>query len=371
MPRPVALFLPSLGGGGAERSMIDVARGLAESGLEVDLVVAHGGGPYRDRVPAGVRVEDLGVQRVSRSLPALVRYLRRRRPVALLSAMAHANIAAVAARALARVRCRVVVSERVALSALLPDARWRFRVTAALRGLFYRRADAIVAVSEGVADDLVATCGIRRERIRVIFNPVVTPELLARAREPLDHPWFEAGSPPVVLAVGRLNRQKNFAGLIEAWALVRRERECRLLILGEGPERASLEGLAERLGLRAEVGLPGYTPNPYPFMARAAVFVLSSSWEGLPGALIEAMAIGCPVVSTDCPAGPREILDGGRLAPLVPVADPVALARAIDSVLGEPPPVEPLVRRAQDFRMDRVVPRYREVLGTGDGGGRR
>ena len=364
MPGPIALFLPSLRGGGAERAIVDVARGLAESGLEVDLVVAHAAGTYVDRVPAAVRTVDLGKSRLLAALPGLVGYLRRRRPRVLLTAMIHSNLAGLLARRLSGLPCRVVISERVAFAAFDASAPLKFRLVARLRKRFYPRADAIIAVSSGVADELVETCGLPRERISVIPNPVVTPELAERARRQADHPWLEPGSPPLVLAAGRLKRQKNFVLLIEAFARVRERRRARLLILGEGPERGVLESLVERRGLTGDVQLPGFVENPYAFMSRAGVFVLSSDWEGLPGVLIEAMAVGCPVVSTDCPAGPREILDGGRIAPLVAPGDVLALASAIGAILDEPPPVQALIERAQDYTLARVVPRYREVLGV-------
>jgi len=215
-----------------------------------------------------------------------------------------------------------------------------------------------------VADELVERCGVDREAIQVIPNPVVVPELDARAGEPLDHPWFQPGAPPVVLGVGRLKVQKDFAGLMAAFAEVRAKQQCRLVILGEGPERERLEALRDSLGLTDDIDLPGYVLNPYPYMKRASLFVLSSRWEGLPGVLIEAMAVGCPVISTDCPAGPREILSDGELAPLVPCESPTALGSAIAAALETPPDTERLRRRAAQFTLEAAVRRYRKVLGV-------
>jgi glycosyltransferase involved in cell wall biosynthesis len=341
MTQRIAVFLPSLAGGGAERGMIDVARGLAEAGLEVDLVAGRAAGEYSDRVPANVRVLDLHRRRVLFAIPALAAYLRRRRPDVLLTAMIHANLAGIVARFLAGARTRVVISERVAFASIGSHAPIKYRFVARWRRLVYPRANRIVAVSAGVADELVERCGISRERIDVIANPVVMPELESMACQPVDHPWFRPGAVPVILGVGRLKAQKDFAGLIEAFARVRADRECKLLILGEGPERVALESLRTRLDLELEIDLPGYTPNPYAYMRGAALFVLSSRWEGLPGVLIEAMAVGCPVVSTDCPAGPRQILRDGALAPLVPCEDPQALAAANAAALDVPPAVAP------------------------------
>jgi glycosyltransferase involved in cell wall biosynthesis len=198
--------------------------------------------------------------------------------------------------------------------------------------------------------------------MRTVYNPVVTPELLAQAEAIAPHPWLQDGGPPVVLGVGRLVDQKGFATLLEAVARLRRERPLRLLVLGEGRRRGALERQARRLGLGADFALPGFAPNPFAYMARAGVFVLSSVYEGLPGVLIQALACGCPVVSTDCPDGPREILAGGEYGPLVPVGDAAALAAAIGRVLDAPPDRERLRRRGQAFGVEPAVLAYLEVV---------
>jgi glycosyltransferase involved in cell wall biosynthesis len=198
------------------------------------------------------------------------------------------------------------------------------------------------------------------EKIKVIYNPVITPELFAKAEEPLDHPWFRPGEPPVVLGVGRLTQAKDFPTLIRAFALVRKERPARLMILGEGEERPKLEALVRELGLEEDVALPGFVGNPYKYIARAGVFVLSSAWEGLPTTLVEALALGTPVVSTNCKSGPEEILEEGRWGRLVPVGNIEELAKAIGESLSMP---RLLNGGALDrFRVDIVVDRYLEVM---------
>ncbi|MBK1644909.1 glycosyl transferase [Thiocapsa imhoffii] len=365
MKRPeLAIFLPSLVGGGAERMMLNLASGMVDRGVVPDLVVASEEGPYRALVPAPCRLVNLRARRVLAALPGLVRYLRNRRPHALLAAMDHANLVALAAGAWARVPTRVYVSVRSNLTQeALHSPFLRGRALPLLARHGYPRAAAVIAVSQGVADDLQSLLGVRRARIQVIPNPVVTPELTRLARERPTHPWFRPGGPQVILAAGRLVPQKDYPTLLEAFATLDPGVERRLLILGEGPERQMLEGLIARLGLVGRVALPGFTANPFAFMAHCDLFVLSSAWEGLPGVLIQAMACGTPVVSTDCPSGPREILADGRLGRLVPVGDVGALGAAIARTLEEPREGARLQRRAADFAVESVTRQYLEVLG--------
>lgn len=325
----VAFYMPSLAGGGAQRVFLHLARGFAERGYEVHLVLARAQGPYLPQVPSCVRMIDLGASRVLTSVPALVRYLRRERPHALLSALDHANAVAICARFIARAPARVLVTVHNTPSQVVANARTlRARLLPLWARFFYRWADAVVAVSQGVADELVHYVRIPAEKVRVIYNPIVTPELFRKAEEPLEHPWFREGEPPVILGVGRLTKQKDFPTLIRAFALVRQQRPARLMILGEGEERPQLEALVKELGIAEDVSLPGFVQNPYPYMKKAAVFVLSSRWEGLPTVLIEAAALDVPVISTNCPSGPAEIL-AMYSDQLVDVGDKDGMARAI------------------------------------------
>lgn len=360
----IALYLPSLVGGGAEQVTVTLANELAERGFAVDLVLADASGPYLKEVSPAVRIVDLGAGRVLFSLPALVRYLRRERPRALLSGLHHANVVAVWAVRRARTPTVLVVAEHNTLTASsayrrrrIPSMPWLMRRT-------YPRADAVVAVSEGVADDLAAALGLPRERVHVIYNPIVTDELLAMSRAPVDHPWCADGAPPMILAVGRLTEQKDFPTLIHAYARLRRRRSVRLVILGEGEARGELEDLIARLGLAEDVYLPGFVDNPFAWMRQARLFALSSRWEGLPSVLIQAMACGTQVVSTDCPSGPAEILEGGRWGRLVPVGDAEALEAALDAALDDDEDVHAAVEiRARDFSVEPSVLGYLAVLG--------
>lgn len=361
--RRIAIFMPDLFGAGGQRSMLNLAQGLAESGCAVDLVLARATGSFLTEVPKTVRVEDLKASRVLTCLPALVRYLRREQPEAMLSVFGYVNIIAIWARRLAGVRTRLFVNEQNTVSLEARNAsRWRGRLTPRLIRRFYPGANGIVVVSQGVRDDLAQLTKIPRERITVIYNPsVVRAEVLEKARAPLEHPWFEPGQPPVLLAVGRLEPQKDYPTLLQAFAQVRRRRPARLLILGEGKERPMLEALRKELGLEQDASLPGFVMNPFAYMARASVFVLSSRWEGLPTVLIEALCCGTRVVSTDCPSGPREILRDGEYGPLVPVGDAGALAKAIETTLaGQTPGPPPESWRPYD--LETVVSQYRNLL---------
>lgn len=360
--RELAIFVPSMRGGGAERAMLKLAVALARSGVSLDLVLAKAEGPYLEDIPADLPVVDLGASRMIAGLPRLAAYLRRTRPEVLLSSLDYANIVASWARAVSFTRPRLVLNEQNTLSRVAGNATsLRGRLIPGLARRTYPAAAAITAVSKGVAEDLARTLGMPLSRIDVIHNPVVTPELLARAEEPLEHEWFAPGQPPVILAVGRLSPQKDYPTMLEAFAEVRKTLPVRLLILGDGPLRPDIEAQVETLGIEADVRLPGFVDNPFAYMRQCAVYAMSSGWEGLPTVLIEALASGARIVSTDCPSGPREILDGGRFGRLVPVGDPGALARAFEAALADDTP-PPGPESWSPYELDTVVEQYRRIL---------
>ncbi len=342
--------------------MLYLARGFAERGCEVDLVLAKREGSYLREVPENINVVDLKAGRVLASLPALVRYLRRAQPVALLSAMDHSNIIALWARKFARVQARVVVSVHTTFSLGMKNSNGRARLIPYIARWCYSWADGVVAVSRGVAKDLINTIGLPRENIRVIYNPVDVPKLFELAKEQVDHPWFRTGKPLVVLSVGRLTAAKDYPTLLRAVSLVKRARPVRLVILGEGEERAGLEAMVRDLGLEDVVSLPGFVKNPYAYMSKAAMLVLSSAWEGFGNVLVEAMAVGTPVVTTDCPNGPAEILENGKYGRLVPVGDAGALAKGIIATLDGSTNSEGLRHRAKEFAYNDIADQYLEIL---------
>ncbi len=392
--------MPSLAAGGVGRSLLHLAEAFHAAGHPVDLVLCRAEGPYLSAVPAGVNIVTLrqqnglaaqlqlakldpgGLMALARPalltrrpapvqpyLADLARYLADMRPAALLAAKTPTNLLALWARRLSGAPTRIVISERTQLSQSITLSRkWRWRHIAPLVARTYPWADAIAAVSDGVADDLAVTTGLPRAIIDTVYNPVVTPELAVRAAESAPHPWLDDGGTPVIVAAGRFVPQKNFPLLLRAFARLRERRPARLLIIGEGRERPRLQAQVEALGIGDDVALPGFTENPYAAFSRAALFVLSSDYEGLGNALIEALACGCPVVSTDCPSGPAEILDGGRYGELVPVNDTEALAAAMIRTLDAPLPTDMLRRRGAAFSLQRSAGRYLDLLLPGRSG---
>lgn len=359
----LGLFVPELTGGGAERVTINLARAFHEWGADVDLIVVKAVGAYVSHVPKGVRLIELGARGTATSIPALRRYLRDERPHAVISALHHANVALLVAKKLSYSRSMVVVTIHNAFSAQMQSATGvRSKVLPAMIRVTYPWADGIVTVSKGVADDFAATVGIDRARIDTIYNPVVTEAVLEQARQPAFHPWLGDGGAPVVVAIGRLTPQKDFPTLIRAIDLVRMRHPVRLLLLGEGPLRGELQSLVHELDLQALVDLPGFVDNPHAILARADLFVLSSLWEGLPTVLIEALAAAVPVISTDCPSGPAEILLDGQYGRLVPVGRPDALADAICESLREPLLVDPS-EACQRFTIRPAMSGYLRLVG--------
>ncbi|PWG64983.1 glycosyl transferase [Spiribacter halobius] len=355
------------GAGGVERMVLNLLAGLQAEGpseLAIDLIPIRAGNLPRERVPEGVRVVDLGLRHSTLAARALAGYLRRERPDAVLTAKDRAIRATVSARRLAGVETRIVGRLGTNLSAALAGqgALRRWLRQAPMRRL-YRDVDAIVAVSEGVAEDTRAITGLPAGRVLVVRNPVVTPELAMQAQAPVDHPWLQPGAEvPVILGAGRLTRQKDFPTLIRAFATLRRHRPARLVILGEGGERGALERSIAELGLGDDVALPGHQKNPWAWMARASLFVLSSAWEGSPNVLTEAIACGTPVVATDCPSGPRELLEDGRYGHLVPVGDAAALAEAMHRTLEAPLPAETLREAAAEYTVAASARGYLQTL---------
>jgi glycosyltransferase involved in cell wall biosynthesis len=337
MNAKIGLFVASLGGGGAERVMVTIANNLAGRSIETQMIIAAPDLTYAEELAPKVNLINLHTHRMLRTVLPLARYFRKERPDALLTTLVEANITAVVARSLARVPVRLVVREaNTPAHDLLGNPSWKKRFTGRLLCHFYRRADAVIANSAGVYRDLVERMRLPASKVHLIRNPVSLRTIYAKMEEPVDHPWFRSGAPPVILSVGRLEHAKDYPTLLRAFAHVRHEIEAHLLILGEGSQRKALQYLAEQLGISSSVQMPGFEPNPFRYMRRARLYVMSSRYEGFPNALVQALACGCPVISTDCESGPRDILNNGQYGWLVPVGDATQLAHTILTALNQP-----------------------------------
>ncbi len=359
--RHIALFMQDLHGGGAERMTINLARGLADRGHKVDLIVTKGEGAYLDLVPQNVRLIDLKTKVPILSVSAMKKYLIAEKPHSVLGVLNQPNVAALVARRLCGSKAKIVISIRNTLTEEAKNAKsLRMKMMPTIVKAVAKWADAVVSVSSGAADDFARLTGIDRERIQVIYNPVVDDSLLAQSKIRPDHPYFVDGHKPVVLAAGRLSHQKDYPTLLRAFAEVRKNYEARLMILGEGPDRDALTQLATELGIVNDLALPGFVSPPFGHMGHCSVFVLSSLFEGLPGVLIQAMACGAPVVATNCRSGPFEILRNGEYGLLSSVGDVAALAANITSALDHPKP--PPSESWERFRLETSVDDYEQLL---------
>jgi glycosyltransferase involved in cell wall biosynthesis len=364
--RTFSVLMPRLNGWGSERFALNITRGLAERGLNVDLVLLDSAGEFADQVAPGVNLVELGIPDLRtrssiRKLSALMGYLRRTRPALLLSIYDTLNLAGIAQR-LTGVDTKILVRLPVHLSAEFSTKGWKGRLQPYLMRLTYYYAHGVITPSQGVAEDVLHLLGRHCPPVQVINNPTVTPDLFQKAQVPLDHPWFQPGEPPVIVSVGRLEEQKDFLTLIRAFAQVRRQCKARLVIVGEGSDRPKVENCIQELGLVEDVCLVGYRHNPYPYMANAQVFVLSSFREGFCNALAEAMALGIPLVATDCKSSPAEILANGQYGHLVAIGDEDGMAQAILESLDHPIAPNILRKRAEAYSLDRITDQYIEVL---------
>ncbi len=354
----ISLFMPSLVGGGAERVFLTLAEQFLDKGIEVDLVVAGRFGDLSSQVDARARVIDLGKRRVFSALAGLARYLRAEKPGVLLCALTHANLTAIGANRLAGKPARLIVTEHLSPRV---NAGWKHRMLYPLAKVFYRCADAVVAVSNGVADDFRALLG-KSTPVQVIYNPIKLARINEMASQVVDHPWLVEKNLPVYLSAGRLHPNKDFATLLHAFALVNEKRPARLIIIGQGEERERLETLAVSLGVQGSVSMPGFIPNPFAFMQKADVFVMASVFEGLPMVLIEALACGATIVATDCPSGPDELLEHGKYGRLVPVRDPQRLADAMLKALDTPTNTQVLQQYAKKFDAITIAGQYLDLI---------
>jgi glycosyltransferase involved in cell wall biosynthesis len=338
---------------------MNISNGFVNHGYEVDLVLVNETGGLLSELDENVRTIDLQSSRVLSSIPPYRRYLRDHQPGVIISIGMHVNIVAGLAKTTVGFSPTHIITEHSILKRM--DSCVKKTAMKHLAKRIYPRADAIVAVSEGVKTDLRNLVGYRGN-VDVIYNPIVSDQLLSDAKEDVDHPWFTEDAPPVVLSVGRLAPEKSLKTLIDAFALIDRQPQPRLVIIGDGPQKVELETYVSERGIEETVTFLGFVENPYNYMANADIFVLSSENEGFGMVLVEALACGCPVVSTDCPYGPSEILADGKYGQLVPVSDEKTMSEAIMSTLHDPIDETILKSRGNEFRVNKSFMKYEELI---------
>ncbi len=369
----VLFFISSLEGGGAERIMVDILRYIDKDRIEPILLLLYSyeNSPYKEFLPEDVKVvvvkrkSDNALEKLKQLL-TFMKVVRKQKPRVILSMLTHNNIMAILAGMLYKIN--VIACEHNTLSEIIKIKEGRQILLLPVRLLvktLYRFAYRIVTVSEDIGLDLIEKFNISDKKIKTIYNPIDFERINSISADPVNHSFFKDNI-PIIIAIGRLTQQKGFDVLIKAFSRIVKKVDARLIILGEGSERGMLERLIDTLGLTEKVSLLGFQKNPYPFLSKADIFVLSSRYEGLPMVILEAVACGIPVISTDCKSGPREILQDGRCGILVPVGDEVALSEGILKLLKDGALQEKLFKlgkeRAKDFSVDKIIKQYESVI---------
>jgi len=359
----LAVLAPTLDGG-IGRVMVNLLNHLVKRDLAIDVLLQKDRSPFVKALDREIRIIKLPSTHLVSGIPSLILYFIRHKPDILITESMRANALAIRSKRLIRGKMRVFASIHNTYSMTLASRKLKKRASLLHRMRTYLpQNDGIIAVSKGVAQDLEKLLELPAGRITVIYNPVVTPEIDHLSRQPTNHDWLKDPSIPVVMSAGRLHAQKDYPSLLRAFQIVSKQVSCRLLILGDGEEKQQLESLVHELGIVELVNFVGFTENPYQYMRQAQVFVLSSKWEGFGNVLAEALAVGCPVISTDCPSGPREILQDGLYGQLVPVADVNSLANAILKALQSKHNSNLLTEAADRFTVEAVASEYCSYLG--------
>lgn len=364
--KKVSFFIPTLNAGGIEANTIRLAKGFIKDGFQVDLLVANSNGEYKERVSNEVNIIDFKCNKIIKTLPKLIRYIKTEKPSVLISASEGANIVTSISRFfLRRYSTKIIISIRTHLSTEYSETNSKMkRFFPMISKVFYPKVDGIVTVSRGVAEDVSELLQIPLKKISVIYNPIVDDTIEALSSEKIEHPFFkDSRDYPIILGAGRLTKQKDFETLLYAFKEVRKKMMCKLVIIGEGEERKRLEALIQELNISDDTDLIGFVQNPYSYMKNADLFVLSSAWEGFGNVIVEAMATGTNIVSTNCPSGPSEILEGGVYGELVDVGDYKNLSEGIIKVLKNPLPHNVLKKRANYFSVATALNKYKELAG--------
>ncbi|MCG5502172.1 MULTISPECIES: glycosyltransferase [Ectothiorhodospira] len=359
----VAIFAPYFDNGGVERMLVNLACGLSKRGIPVDFIVNHSHSEFLKDLTEPIKLIKLQEKNKIKIIKSFTKYIINTQPKAILSAKEDCDIIATHAWKRSGKQSKLYIRAVVNTTQQMMYRNIIRRYWSAwISRTIYRNADGIIAVSRGVADDIYKISKPNIERIHVAPNPVITSDLFKKAQEELDHPWLTNHDKPVILGAGRLGRQKNFSMLISAFANARAKRPMRLIILGDGRRRERLLKQAEELGIANDVFLPGFVKNPYAWISRADLFVLSSLWEGSPNVLTEAMALGIPVISTDCPSGPSELLGNGKYGMLIPINDIDYMSHAIINTLDKPIKAEDLQKAVENYTLENSVNNYMRIM---------
>ena len=364
----IGLFLSNFSGGGIQRVMLTLAKGFQEAGHEVHIIVVEAAGPLKEDVPEGVKIINLKTKQASRSISPLISYFNSENPDVLLSSQTHFNFVAIMAKLFSKWKGKLVLSEHITIGNMTNN--WKEKLFPLIARLSYRLADRVIVVSDGAASHFLERTHLPVSLIRRIYNPFDIEKIQTLAEDTPQHAWFPSSDSPIFISAGRLTPQKDFPNMLKAFQIVYAQHpDARLLILGEGEDRNELEKLAKALEIQSAVDLPGFAKNPFAMIARADAFILTSRWEGFGNVIVEALACGTPVISTDCPSGPAEILGNGAYGTLVPVGDTHSLAQAMLKEIAAPTPRNKLQDRANDFSIEKIVPEYLEAfhsIGAGE-----
>jgi len=361
--------LPELGGGGAERVMVNLLRNLDRNIFEIIFIVGKKEGPYLHLLPSDIEVIALNRNRTLSMLPDLVKLIRKIKPDIVFSTLTRMNVITIIAKILSGLRTKVIIREVNTFSIVQRNAKGaREKFLPLLVRLLYNRADIMVFPSKGALEDFHNYFKkMDSRKMQVIYNPLEIDKILELKSEKIDEPFWENNEKRKIISVGRLERQKGHKFLFDAISIVNQELgSVELIILGKGKEEEALREYAEKIGILNNVKFMGFKANPYKYIAHSDVFVLSSLWEGFANVITEAMACGTPVVATDCPSGPREIINNGVNGVLVPVANPKAMASSIISILQNDHLANLLrengFKRALDFDVKKIVKEYEELF---------
>lgn len=358
----IAFVLPTLEIGGAEKMTLNLIQGLLNFGYKIELILIDAKGPLLKNVPKGCNIINFKLKHTSFSLFKLIKYLRNETPMVLISSLTHLNIITIISMLISRVKTKLIIMEQANLSSATKNNNLKVKIASILAHFLYKRADFIIAVSKGVKQDLLKKIPGIENKIRVIYNPVLNKDIFLMSYESVYHKWFLEKNMPIILSVGRLSKEKNYSTLLQAFKLVKNVVRCKLVIIGDGPEKENLENLAKNLQINEDLWMPGFDVNPYKYMSKSDIFVLTSIYEGLPNVLIEALALGLPLVSTDCESGPREIIKNNINGLLVKVGDYESLSQAIIYILKNRNKFITNKNELEKFKIENIVYEYKNLI---------